>query len=153
MFIGQAPGQREAEEGVVFCGPSGEVLDEMLESVNLKREDVYLTNVLLDRTPKNRHPTAEEIAYYTPYVDRLIDVIQPAVIASLGAFAMEYLLKKLDAPEKHGKISQLHGKLIRAELHYGEIHVVPMYHPAVVLYRKSERDKILKDFAKLKIFV
>jgi DNA polymerase len=153
LFIGESPGKYEAEKGIPFCGPSGDVLDEMLNEIKLKREDVYLTNVLLDSPQEKRDPTPEEIEFYTPFVDRIIDVIQPAVIVTLGRFAMQYLLKRLDLPEKRGKISQLHGKLIKAEISYGEIHVVPLYHPAVVLYSASQKDTLRKDFEKLKLFI
>jgi uracil-DNA glycosylase family 4 len=153
LFIGEAPGQREIEEGRPFCGPSGEVLDDMLRSINLAREDVYLTNILMDRPPEKRDPNQAELAFYTPFVDRIIDIIQPTVIAPLGRFAMEYVLKKLDLPEKNGKISQLHGKLIKTRIHYGEIHVVPLYHPAVVLYSAGAKDTLRKDFQKLKLFI
>lgn len=153
LFIGEAPGKNEAETGRPFCGPSGEVLDDMLRGINLKREDVYLTNLLLDRPPDQHKPTAQEIAFYTPFVDRLIDIIQPKVIATLGGFAMQYVLKKLDLPEKRSTIGQLHGKLIKAQLAYGEIHVVPLYHPAVVLYSASQKETLRKDFEKLKLFI
>ena len=142
LFIGESPGKYEAEEGVPFTGPSGDVLNEMLDGIGLKREDVFLTNVLLDRPPDNREPTKEEISYYTPFVDRIIDIIRPAVIVSLGRFAMQYILKKYDLPEKRGKISQLHGKLIKTQAAYGEIHIVPMYHPAVVLYSASQKETL-----------
>ena len=153
FFIGESPGKTEAETGKPFCGPSGEVLDDMLDSIGLKRDDVYLTNILLDRTPENRDPLPQELEFYAPFVDRLIDIIQPAVIVTLGRFAMHYLLKKLDVPEKRGKISELHGKLLKAQLSYGEIHVVPLYHPAVVLYTASQREVLRRDFEKLKLFI
>lgn len=153
LFIGESPGKVEAAQGVPFVGPSGEVLDEMLRSIQIKREDVFTTNVLLDHPPSSRDPLPEEIDFYAPFVDRIIDIIQPAVIVPLGRFAMSYMLKKLDLPEKRGKISQLHGKLIKARLPYGEIHVVPMYHPAVVLYSASQKEILKKDFEKLKLFV
>jgi uracil-DNA glycosylase len=153
MFIGESPGKTEAEQGVPFIGQSGIVLEEMLQSIGLKREDVFVTNIVLDRPPEKREPTREELEFYTPFVDRLIDIIQPAVIAPLGRFAMDYMLKKLDLPEKKSKISQLHGKLIRAKLHYGDIHVIPLYHPAVVLYSASQKDTLRKDFQKLKLFI
>ncbi len=153
LFIGEAPGKNEANQGRPFCGPSGDVLAEMLQSINLQREDVYLTNILHDWTAEKRDPRPEEIAFYTPFVDRIIDIIQPAVIVTLGRFAMQYMLKKLDLPEKRGKISQLHGKLIKTALPYGEIHVVPFYHPAVVLYSASQKDVLQKDFEKLKLFI
>jgi uracil-DNA glycosylase family 4 len=152
VFIGEAPGKNEAANGRPFIGPSGEVLAEMLRSINLKREDVFVTNVLLDFAGK-RDPLPEELAFYTPFVDRLIDIIRPAVIAPLGGFAVQYILKKLDLPEKRETITQLHGKLIKTRLHYGEIHVVPLYHPAVVLYTASKKDTLRQDFEKLKLFI
>ncbi|MBN1313363.1 MAG: TIR domain-containing protein [Anaerolineae bacterium] len=153
MFIGEAPGKSEAEQGRPFCGPSGDVLGEMLGGIGLNREDVFVTNILLDRPPDKRDPNPEEIAFYTPYLDRIIDIIQPAVIATLGRYAMTFILKKFDLPEKRGKISDLHGKLIKAQAPYGEIHVVPLYHPAVVLYSATQKDTLRKDFEKLKTFV
>lgn len=152
LFIGEAPGKFEAAEGRPFVGPSGEVLDEMLRGIGLRREDVFVTNLLLDH-PGKRDPLPEEIAFYAPFVDRVIDIIRPAVIVPLGRFAMQHLLGKLDLPEKRGKISQLHGKLIKTRLGYGEIHVVPMYHPAVVLYSASQKDILRKDFERLKLFI
>ncbi|MBI5671601.1 MAG: TIR domain-containing protein [Chloroflexi bacterium] len=152
LFIGEAPGKNEAATGRPFIGPSGDVLAEMLRGIGLKRDDVYVTNVLLD-FPGKRDPLPEELAFYAPFVDRIIDIIQPAVIATLGGFAMSYMLKKLDLPEKRGKISQLHGKLIKTRLPYGEIHVVPLYHPAVVLYSASQKETLRQDFEKLKLFL
>ncbi len=153
MFIGEAPGKAEAQQGRPFIGPSGEILAEMLKSISLKREDVYITNLLLDRPSEDRDPTLEEIAFYTPFVDRIIDIIQPSVIATLGRFAMEYLLKRLGVTEKKGKISELHGKLMKATLPYGEIHVVPLYHPAAVLYSPTQKEMLKTDFQKLKLFI
>lgn len=153
LMIGEAPGRNEAETGRPFCGPSGEILDEMLKGIALKREDVWLTNVLLDRPTEKRDPTPEEIAFYEPFLDRMIDVIQPTVIATLGRFAMEYLFKRLDLPEKRSKISSVHGKLVKTQLEYGEIHVLPLFHPAVVLYSASQKETLRRDFDKLKLFI
>lgn len=153
LLVGQAPGKTEAETGRPFCGPSGDVLDEMLKGIKLRRDDVYLTNLVLDRTPDNRDPSTEELAFYAPFLDRIIDVIQPAVIATLGLFSMNYILKKLNLPEKGGAMGKLHGKLIKTKAHYGDIHVVPLYHPAVVLYSASQKETLRKDFEKLKLFI
>ncbi len=153
MFIGESPGKFEAEQGKPFVGSSGEVLEEMLATINLRRQDVYLTNLLLDRPPDNREPTEEEVAFYAPFVERIIAIVQPAVIATLGRFAMSYLLAKLDLPEKNDKISRIHGKLIKARMDYGEIHILPLYHPAIVLYSAAQRDTLRKDFQQLKLFV
>lgn len=153
MVIGQAPGEKEAKEGVVFTGPSGEVLDDLLGSIELKREDIFISNIVLDRTPKNRDPLPEELAFYGNYLDRMIEIIQPRVIVPLGGYAMTYILKKFDLPEKAGKIGQLHGKLIKTEASYGDLHVLPMYHPANTLYNPSQKSVLREDFAKLKMFI
>jgi uracil-DNA glycosylase len=152
LFIGEAPGKYEVERGKPFIGPSGDVFDEMLHSINLRREDIFITNILWDKPPEKRDPNPQEIAFYAPYMDRLIDIIQPSVIATLGRFAMSYILRKFDLPEKRGKISDLHGKLLKAQATYGEIHIVPLYHPAVVLYTASQKDTLRKDFQKLSMF-
>jgi len=153
MFIGEAPGKNEAKQGRPFIGPSGMVLDEMLGVINLKRADVFVTNLLLDCPPSKREPTPEEIAFYEPFVNRIIDIVQPAVIAPLGRFATSYVLRRLGLAEHKGKIGELHGRLIRAAMPYGDIHVVPLYHPAVVLYSASQKELLRKDFEKLKVFV
>ncbi len=153
FFIGESPGRSEAESGKPFVGPSGEIFDELLRGIALRREDVFLTNLLLDRPPEKREPLPAEIAFYTPFVDRLLTIIEPAVIVPLGRFAMSYVLKKYDVPEKNGKISTLHGKLLNARVDGRDLHIVPMYHPAVVLYSANQRDVLQRDFEKLRIFV
>lgn len=151
VFIGEAPGKTEAMQGRPFIGPSGEVLDELLRGIGLAREDIFITNLLLDHTPTD--PTPEQIAYYAPFVDRLLDIIQPGVIATLGRFATHYILRKLDLPGKREGISKLHGRLIKAQMPYGAVHIVPLYHPAVVLYSASQKETLRKDFEKLKLFI
>lgn len=153
MFIGEAPGENEAKKGMPFVGQSGKFLEQMLQTINLKREDVYITNIVKDRPPENRDPTKEEINLYAPFLDQQIDVIQPQVIATLGRFSMEFILKKFDVPEKTQKISALHGKLIEAQASYGKIHIIPLFHPAVALYNQGQRDTLMQDFQVLKQFV
>jgi len=153
LFLGESPGKAEAEQGRPFCGPSGEILSELLASIGLQREDVYITNLLLDHPPDNHEPQPDELAFYTPLVDRILDIIQPAVIATLGRFATHYVLGKFDLLERRGKMTDLHGKLIKARMPYGEIHVVPMIHPAVVTYRPTQKAELKRDFQKLKLFV
>lgn len=152
MFIGEAPGKKEAEKGMPFVGASGKFLDKMLEGINLKREDVYITNIVKDRPPDNRDPKPEEIRLYSPLLIQQIDIIQPAVFATLGRFSMEFVLKLFDVPEKSEKISQLHGRVIEAQASYGKIHIVPLFHPAVALYTQSQKAILLEDFQILKQF-
>ena len=153
MFIGEAPGENEAKTGRPFCGQSGRVLDELLDRIGLERDDVYVTNIVKDRPPKNRDPNKAEIKLYAPYLKRQIEIIQPSVIATLGRFSMEFVLDLLDAPEKDQKIGDLHGKTIQATADYGDVYVVPLYHPAVALYNASQKSILVEDFKALKQFV
>lgn len=152
MFIGEAPGLNEAKTGRPFCGASGRVLDELLASIELDRDLVYITNVVKDRPPDNRDPHKAEIELYSPYLVRQIEIIQPNVIATLGRFSMEFILTLLDMAEKDQKISQLHGKVLTGIASYGEVHVVPLFHPAVALYNQSQRSTLEEDFKVLKQF-
>ncbi|MGB1287211.1 MAG: uracil-DNA glycosylase [Aggregatilineales bacterium] len=153
IFIGEAPGKNEAERGIPFCGASGRVLDEMLASIELAREDVYITNIVKDRPPDNRDPRKAELELYAPFLERQIDIIQPKVIATLGRFSMTFILKKFDSPDKAGKISQLHGKMLTAKASYGEINIVPLFHPAASLYNPGQKDTLFDDFKILKQFI
>ncbi|HLY27383.1 MAG TPA: uracil-DNA glycosylase family protein [Aggregatilineales bacterium] len=153
LFIGESPGKHEAELGRPFVGPSGDVLAEMLRGINLRREDVYVTNIVLDHPGEKREPTPAEIAFYGPLVDRIMAIVEPKVIATLGRFAMQYILKKLDLPQKQKSISDLHGKPVQAKMPYGDIYVVPMYHPAVVLYSARQKETLRQDFEVLRQFV
>ncbi|MHB8625693.1 MAG: uracil-DNA glycosylase family protein [Aggregatilineales bacterium] len=109
MFLGAAPGNYEAIQGRPFSGPAGDVLDEMLNTIQLKREDVFMTNFVLDYPGKKRDPTAEEVAFYKPFLDRLLAIVQPAVIVTLGGLAMDYVIEKLNLPEKGATIGRIHG--------------------------------------------
>ena len=150
VFIGEAPGANEAKQGRPFCGASGRVLDELLESIALKREDVYITNIVKDRPPDNRDPRKKEIALYSPFLERQLEIIQPAVIATLGRFSMEFIFNLFEMAEKGEKISQLHGKRLGVQTSYGEVAVVPLFHPAVALYTQSQKETLLQDFQVLK---
>jgi uracil-DNA glycosylase family 4 len=152
MFIGEAPGENEAKTGKPFCGRSGKVLDDLLASVDITREDVYVTNIVKDRPPKNRDPHSKEIELYAPFLERQIDIIQPEVIATLGRFSMTYILNLFGAPEAKQKISALRGTLIEVQTAYGTAKVLPLYHPAVSLYNPGSRDALFEDFKQLEAF-
>ncbi len=151
MFIGEAPGKTEAETAKPFCGRSGKLLDEMLGSINLDREDVYVTNIVKDRPPENRDPTGEEIRLYGPFLDRQLNIIQPKVIATLGRFSMEYILTHFGFPFQ--TIGKMHGTEVITEAPYGPVTIIPLYHPAVALYNSSDKQTLLKDFQILKKYV
>lgn len=146
MFIGEAPGENEAKVGRPFCGAAGKILDELIESIGLKRSDVYITNVVKDRPPNNRDPNPVEIALYSPFLDHQIEIIKPKVIATLGKFSTKYILEKFGLPEVNQSISALHGKALDAIAAFGPITIVPLYHPAVVLYNAGSRKVLEEDF-------
>ncbi|MEK7076589.1 MAG: uracil-DNA glycosylase [Patescibacteria group bacterium] len=152
MFVGEAPGRNEAKTGRPFCGAAGKILDELLASVGIDRKDVYITNIVKDRPPFNRDPLPEEIEIYGPFLDRQIEIIQPEVIATLGRFSMDYIIKKFGLESQLKSISQMHGKVFNAGASYGNIKIVPLYHPAVAIYNKTTKDILIKDFQVLKDF-
>ncbi len=150
MFIGEAPGKNEAKNGRPFCGASGRVLDDLLESIQVPREDVYVTNIVKDRPPNNRDPQRAEIELYAPFLQRQIDIIQPQVIATLGRFSMEFILRHFGSIKAGQRISQLHGTVISVQTSYGEASVIPLFHPAAALYNANQRSTLEQDFQVLK---
>ena len=152
MFIGEAPGKNEAKTGKPFCGASGKVLDELLSHIGLDRKTVYITNIVKDRPTNNRDPKPEEIELYAPFMDRQIEIIQPKVIATLGRFSMEYVMKRLGLEEELDVISKMHGQIFTAKTSYGEVKLIPLYHPAVGIYNRNQLPELKKDFETLKSF-
>jgi len=140
LFVGEAPGKKENETGRPFVGAAGQFLAEMLESIGLTREDVFIANTLKYRPPENRDPEPAEIAYQLPFLKKQIAIIQPKLICFLGRHAMSALLPNL------GKtISQVHGEL----LDVGNQAYLPLYHPAAALYNGGMRSTLLADFARI----
>ena len=150
MFIGEAPGKNEAATGRPFCGAAGRILTELIESIGLKREDVYITNIVKDRPPDNRDPLPEEISIYAPFLDRQIEALQPKVIATLGRYSMIYIMEKFGLQNELKSISQMHGKEFEAKTSYGTVKIIPLYHPAVALYQNSLKEQMFKDFEIIK---
>lgn len=153
VFVGEAPGKQEAKTGRPFVGAAGQILDQLIESISLRREDVYITNIVKDRPPDNRDPHTEEIDLYAPFLLQQLDIIKPPVIATLGRFSMDFILEHFDMHQQGQKIGKLHGKVLKTKASYGEISVVPLYHPAAALYNNQLRDTIVNDFQILKQFV
>lgn len=138
MLIGEAPGAREDEQGLPFIGPSGKFLDELLASVDLSRETVYIANVVKCRPPANRDPQQIEIEACQPFLDRQIEIIDPKLIVTLGRFSMARWFSGTTISRVHGQPKQVDGRT-----------VIPMYHPAAALHRGSLRGEIMADFARL----
>jgi DNA polymerase len=150
MFVGEAPGAQEAKTGRPFVGRAGRVLDGLLASIRLERQDVYITNVVKDRPPGNRDPHRREIDLYGPFLLRQIKVIEPEVIATLGRFAMDFVLQAYDLPQRGQRIGDLHGQVFDLSASHGEINLVPLYHPAAVFYNRDLGDVMEEDFRVLK---
>ncbi|NJL44172.1 MAG: uracil-DNA glycosylase [Nitrosarchaeum sp.] len=136
MLIGEAPGAREDLEGIPFVGAAGKELDKLLHSIGLSLNDAYIANILKYRPPGNRDPQPDEIRRHTPFLIEQIRIIAPRVIATLGNFSTRFLLAgcKVDAMHTIKGITTLHGKpqdLILSDLH---LTIIPLYHPAAMLY-------------------
>lgn len=138
MFIGEAPGFHENQQGLPFVGAAGKYLDELLEKIGLRREDVFITNVVKCRPPGNRDPQPEEIEACRPYLDRQIELIEPKMIITLGRFSMARYFP-------NAKISQIHGQPRKM----GGVIYYPMYHPAAALHQPSLRRTVEEDVAKI----
>ena len=145
MFVGEAPGRNEAQTGRPFCGAAGKILDELLEGVEIERKKVYITNIVKDRPQMNRDPLPEEIKIYGPFLDRQIEIIQPKVIATLGRYAMGYIMKKFDLDLELESIGKAHGKAYKAKTSYGSINIVTLYHPCVAIYNRDTLETLKKD--------
>src|SRR3989344_3176782 len=142
-FIGEGPGYFEDQQARPFVGQAGKLLDKLLESINLKRADVYISNIVRFRPPENRDPTEEEIAAFRPYVDEEISIIDPDIIVTLGRFSMNKFLPGT-------KISQIHGQSKIVHLNEKKVTVLPMYHPAAALRAGAVMLQLQKDFQEIK---
>lgn len=143
LFIGEAPGKNEDLQGVPFIGASGKFLSEMLATINLKREDIYITNIVKYRPPNNRDPLPEEVRACEEWLHEQIKIIEPKVIVTLGRHAMEHFL-----PDK--KISEVHGQTFSQTIDgLGEQTFFVLYHPAAALYNGSLRTTLLEDFKEI----
>jgi uracil-DNA glycosylase family 4 len=145
MFIGEAPGYYEDQQGRPFVGKAGNVLDELLASIGLHRSEVYIANVLKCRPPGNRDPSPAEIAACTPYLDAQLEFIQPVVIVTLGNFSLAYIFEKFGLHAKKDKISKIHGKVFTVSSIAGVTTIVPLYHPAVATYNPGMKQALLED--------
>lgn len=142
VFIGEAPGAKEDKEGRPFVGSAGKFLAEMLGSIKMKREDIYITNIVKYRPQENRDPTAKEIADCAKWLEEEIKLIDPTLIVFLGRHSMNHFFP-------NEKISDAHGVVLIAN-HLGKLrHFLPLYHPAATLYNGSLREVLKKDFRKI----
>jgi uracil-DNA glycosylase len=138
MLVGEAPGWHENQQGRPFVGAAGQFLNDLLRSVGLRREQVFIANVIKHRPPDNRDPLPDEMAACLPYLDRQIEIIDPRVIVTLGRFSMARFF-----PGE--RISRIHGLARR----HGNRLVLPLYHPAAALHQGTLRRTVEEDFRRL----
>ena len=150
MFVGEAPGASESKTGHPFCGSSGKILDQLLNSIDVKREDIYITNLLKDRPPKNRDPKIEEIKACYPYLKEQIKIIKPKIISPLGRHAMQFLMQEFGLEEEIQLISKIHGQVFQTNQLFKGIKLIPLYHPAVAIYNINMKSILIEDFQILK---
>lgn len=171
VFIGEAPGKSEDEQGKPFVGAAGKFLNEMLEMIGLNREDIYITNIVKYRPPNNRDPLPDEKKAFLPYLQAQLEIIQPKIVATLGRHSMNCFLPDL-------QISKIHGKPKRIKIAYGKyfqgraggggpgvvpgtagkqdcltLVVLPLFHPAAALYNGGMRQTLIDDFAQIPTIV
>src|SRR6187397_2215451 len=140
MFVGEAPGRDEDLQGEPFVGRAGQKLTQIIEAIGLKRDDVYIANVIKCRPPENRNPEPDEVAQCEPFLFRQVDTIKPKVIVALGTFATRSLLKTMDP------ISRLRGRVYD----YRGAKLVPTFHPAFLLRNPSCRREVWEDMKKVR---
>lgn len=138
VFIGEAPGKNEDLKGVPFVGAAGKFLDEMLATINLKREDIYITNIVKYRPPDNRDPLPDEKTAFLPFLEAQLAIIKPKIVITLGRHSTNCFLPDL-------QISKVHGQPMRYK---GQVYL-PLYHPAAALYNGGMRQTLLDDFARI----
>jgi uracil-DNA glycosylase len=142
VFIGEAPGKNEDLQGLPFVGAAGKFLNEMLGMINMRREDIYITNIVKYRPPNNRDPLPEEKSAFLPYLKQQLDIIKPKLIVTLGRHSMDSLLPGLRISEVHGQPKRLNGRVY-----------LPLFHPAAALYNGGLRQTLIDDFAKIPLII
>jgi uracil-DNA glycosylase family 4 len=140
MFVGEAPGADEDEQGEPFVGRAGQLLTKIIEAIGLKREDVYIANVIKCRPPGNRNPEPDEVEQCQPFLFRQIDAIKPKVIVALGKFAAQSLLQSTDP------ITRVRGR----EFSYRGATLIPTFHPAYLLRNPSAKRDVWEDMKKVR---
>jgi DNA polymerase len=148
VFVGEAPGRSEDAQGRPFVGAAGKFLDELLSEIGVSREDIFITNVVKCRPPRNRAPKSLEVQTCTPYLDRQMRIIKPKFIVTLGNHATAYVFSKTGLP--FSGITLVHGKAHEAMILGMKVTLFPMFHPATVLYNPKYKTVLRQDFQSLK---
>jgi DNA polymerase len=147
LFVGEAPGKNEDEQGIPFCGRAGNNLDKLLNQVDLSIEEIYIANILKCRPPKNRDPTKKEIKLHTPWLLKQIKEMKPKIICSLGNYATKFFLAKtkVEDMKKQPGITEVHGKVQEINIDGLKIKLIPLFHPAAIIYKRAIEPLWLED--------
>jgi len=147
MFVGEGPGKNEDLQGLPFVGAAGKNLDGLLKKVGLSLDEIYVANILKYRPPENRDPNPSEIKAHTPWLLKQISVIKPKVICSLGNYATKFFLAEgnVNNMDKQEGITKVHGKVKMIKLDGVVIKLIPLFHPAAIIYNRSLIDAWEKD--------
>src|SRR3989344_8948574 len=139
IFVGEAPGRNEDIQGMPFVGAAGKNLDKLLHEVGLSLEEVYIANILKYRPPENRNPLPEEIKAHTPFLRKQIAIIKPKVVCSLGNYATKFFLAngEVDKMDKQPGITSIHGDVKTMEFKGLKIKLIPLFHPAAIIYNRK----------------
>lgn len=161
LFVGEAPGRNEDEQGLPFVGAAGKNLDKLLGNVGLTLDDIYITNILKCRPPENRDPLSEEIKAHTPWLVGQIKEMKPEVVCSLGNYATKFFLAGLDCEKMDSQpgITGVHGKVRFIEFDGLRFKLIPLFHPAAIIYNQKliplwEKDMeiVKKEIEQKKLF-
>lgn len=147
VFVGEAPGKNEDLQGIPFVGAAGKFLNEMLEMIDLKRQDIYITNIVKYRPPNNRDPYPDEKKAFLPYLQSQLEVIQPKIVVTLGRHSLNCFLPDLQISQVHGQPKRVRLSLKEDSNDSLQVVILPLFHPAAALYNGSMRQTLIDDFA------
>jgi len=158
LFVGEAPGRNEDEQGISFCGAAGKNLDKLLEKVALSLDDIYVANILKCRPPLNRDPMPEEIKAHTPWLLKQIKDMQPKVVCSLGNYATKFFLSggDVDKMKDQPGITSIHGQARDIEMDGVKFRLIPLFHPAAIIYNRTKLTPLWEEdmeIVKKEVFV
>ncbi len=147
VFVGEAPGSKEDEFGKPFVGSAGTLLNSALENVGLARSDMYITNIVKCRPPRNRRPRNDEIETCSKYLDTQLEILSPKILAPMGNSALKHVFKRFNLGKS--VIGDVHGKSFPVDFSWGSGIVFPLYHPAAILYNRTLEDTFQVDLKQM----
>jgi uracil-DNA glycosylase family 4 len=147
ILVGEAPGRKEDESGLPFVGSAGKLLDRLLGEAGLSREDVFITNIVKCRPPGNRRPKKTEVEPCEPYLDEQLSIIRPHVVAPMGNSPLAYFQGRYGLPRK--VVGDVHGEAFKVKESWGEVTLMPLYHPAAAIYNRRLLKELEEDMGKL----